>query len=495
MNNFNLKQTFRTTRIMLYAVIFALTLTSCSTPKPVVDRSMPPALGAPPSFSTPEIAHLKLSNGLPVTLFEKHNVPIVQMNLIVNTASIMDPEGKEGLASMTATMMDEGAGEYDALALADAIDFLGASISVNAGRHTTVISLNSTLARFDDALKLFADILLKPSFPEKELERIKKERLNSLIQRHDKARQIASILFRRTLFGEDHPYGRENFGTESSLKSFTRDDLISFYQSYFKPNNASLIVVGDVDPQALLPKLESILGSWEAAEVNSIEVPVPVQIEGRKVYLVDKPGAAQSVVRIGRIGADRYSDDYFPIVVMNTILGGSFASRLNQNLREEHGYTYGARSFFSFRHVPGAFGASADVQTDVTKEALIEFFKELNGIFEDVTEAEMTRAKNYVALRFPARFQTVGSIAGQLADLEVYDLPDEYYDTYVGNILSVTKDDVLRVARKYVVPENVAVIIVGDREKIETGIGELGLGEIVNLTIEEVLGKLPVIED
>ena len=480
------------TFILFIASILALFALSCSSSQLIVDRSIPPALGPPTSFTTPAIEHLELSNGLPVILLKKHNVPIVQINLIVNSGSIMDPIGNEGLASITASLMDEGAGDYDALALADAIDFLGAHISINTGLHTTVVSLNTTMSKLDDALELYADIILRPTFPEEELERKRKERLNSLLQRHDEARQIASILFNRTLFGAEHPYGRETFGTESSLNSFTREDLLSYYKTQFKPNNSSLIVVGDVEESTILPKLDAIFSSWEAGEVNTVEVPEPVQVEGRKVYVVDKPGAAQSVIRIGRIGVDRHSADYYPIVVMNTILGGSFASRLNQNLREEHGYTYGARSFFNFRHVAGAFGATADVQTEVTKESLTEFFIELNDIVDSVSTGELTRAKNYVALRFPGRFQTVRSIAGQLADIQVYDLPDDYYDSYVENVLSVTMADVRRVAQKYIVPENVLVIVVGDSDKILEGVRELGLGDIVELTIEDVLDKLSV---
>ena len=482
------------TLILFIACVLILFVLSCSSSQLTVDRSIPPALGPPTSFTTPAIEHLELSNGLPVILLEKHNVPIVQINLIVNSGSIMDPIGNEGLASITASLMDEGAGDYDALALADAIDFLGAHISINAGLHTTVVSLNTTSSKLDDALDLYSDIILRPIFPEKELERIRKERLNSLLQRHDEARQIASILFNRTIFGAEHPYGRETFGTESSLNSITREDLLSYYNVQFKPNNSSLIVVGDVEESSILPKLESIFSLWEAGEVNTVKVPEPVQVEGRKVYVVDKPGAAQSVIRIGRVGVDRHSEDYYPIVIMNTILGGSFASRLNQNLREEHGYTYGARSFFNFRHVSGAFGASADVQTEVTKESLKEFFIELNGIVDSVSTEELTRAKNYVALRFPGRFQTVRSIAGQLADIEVYDLPDDYYDSYVENVLSVTMEDVRRVAQKYIVPENVLVIVVGDSDKILEGVRELELGDIVELTIEDVLGKLSVRE-
>jgi predicted Zn-dependent peptidase len=221
--------------------------------------------------------------------------------------------------------------------------------------------------------------------------------------------------------------------------------------------------------------------------------PEPEQVERREVYLVDKPGAAQSEIRIGRVGAPRLTADYYALVVMNTILGGAFTSRLNQNLREEHGYSYGAYSFFDFEPLPGPFVASAAVQTAVTDSALVEFMKELRGILEPVTDEELERAKNYVALRFPSRFQTVAGIARQIAQIELYGLPDTYFNDYVDRILAVTRADVLRVARKYIDPDRVAIVVVGDRSKIEGGVRALELGPLRLLTVEDVLGPPPVL--
>ncbi|MFQ5551438.1 MAG: M16 family metallopeptidase, partial [Gemmatimonadales bacterium] len=218
------------------------------------------------------------------------------------------------------------------------------------------------------------------------------------------------------------------------------------------------------------------------------------QVGGRRIYLVDKPGAAQSEIRIGRIGADRFTVDYYSLQVMNTILGGSFASRLNMNLREEHGYSYGARSSFSFRPTAGPFLASAAVQTDVTDSALVEFIRELNGILEPVSDEEIERGRNFVALRFPGRFQTVVGIANRLSELVTYNLPDDYFNRYIDNILAVTKDEVREVARDYLDSERMAIIVVGDRERILAGIEALQLGEIELFTIEDVLGPPPTIE-
>jgi predicted Zn-dependent peptidase len=217
-------------------------------------------------------------------------------------------------------------------------------------------------------------------------------------------------------------------------------------------------------------------------------------VEKRRIYLVDKPGAAQTEIRIGRIGVPRKTNDYYAISVMNTILGGSFTSRLNQNLREQHGYSYGAFSSFSFRPLPGPFIASAAVQTEVTDKALAEFIKELNRILKPVTDDELVRGKNYVALSFPSEFQNVGQIAGNLQELVIYDLPDDYFNNYTSRILAIDKKDVQRVAKKYIDPEKVAIILVGDRAKIEGGVRALNLGPIELLTIEQVLGKAPKVE-
>jgi len=458
------------------------------------DRSKPPELGPPPSLKLPPVQHLKLSNGIPVVLMEKHQVPLVQVELIIKAGIVNDPKDKPGLASMTAAMMEEGAGARNALELADAIDFLGASISAYASWHTSGVSMFTPLSKLDEALALFGDICLKPTFPKEELERNRKERLTTLMQWHDEPRAIASVQFSKVLFGNDHPYGRPTIGNEKSIRAIKVEDLKKFHQTYFTPNNASFIVVGDVNPDIILPKLEAIFGKWEGKNVEQSSIPNVEQVKGRVIYLIDKPGAPQSEIRIGRIGAERLTDDYFALRVMNTILGGSFTSRLNQNLREQHGYTYGASSNFDFRLMPGPFLAGSAVMTSVTDSALYEFMKELNRILEVVPDEELNRAKNYLALRYPENFQSVRQITGQLAELVTYNLPDDFFNNFTKNILSISKEDVQRVAKKYIDPENIAIIVVGDRKTIEKPIESLKLGKIIKLTIEDVLGKPPKTE-
>ena len=475
----------------IFVMILLLTLLGASFISAQPDRSKVPDLPPPPKLNLPEIQEFELSNGLKVVLMEKHEVPLVQMNVIVKSGIVDDPKNKTGLASITLDMLDEGADNLDALELADAIDFLGANITTAAGLHTSSITLHTPLSKFGEALELLSGVILNPTFPEKELERIKKERITKIMQMHDEPNAIASVIFNKTLFGDDNPYGKPNIGNENTIKSFSVEDLQKYYDENFNSGNAFLVVVGDVNKASLQQKLEEEFGNWEKGKTSETEIEKTQQVAERKIYLVDKPGSAQSVIRIGRIGVERKTKDYYPLLVMNTILGGSFTSRLNQNLREEHGYTYGAGSYFDFRPAPGPFLTYSSVQTEVTDSALIEFFKELNGILEPVPSDELSRAKNYVALRFPGNFQTVEEVADELEELVDYDLPKNYFENYVTNILSVTEDDVNRVAKKYIDPQKSIVVVVGDRQKIEENIKNLNLGEIINYSVEDVLGALP----
>jgi predicted Zn-dependent peptidase len=455
------------------------------------DRSHPPELGPTPQLKLPAIQRFALSNGLPVVLLEKHGVPLVQVNIQFQVGAVADPPGKSGLASMTAAMLDEGAATRTALQLADAIEFLGARLSTGAGQHTSVVQLHTPLPKLDSALALLADVTLRPTFPADELERQRKERLTTLTQWRDQPRSIASVIFSQTLYGASHPYGRQTLGDPNTVATLSAADLKAYYQANYHPGNATVIVVGDVTAAAIRPKLEAAFGKWAGAATPKVTLTDAKQVPTRQVYLVDKPGAAQSEIRIGRIGVPRLTEDYFPLIVMNTILGGSFTSRLNQNLREEHGYTYGASSGFDFRPAPGPFVAAAAVQTDVTDKALGEFMKELKGITDSVSPTEVTRAKNYVALGFPAEFQSVSTIALQLGDIVTYGLPDDYLNNYIGRVQQVSRADIERVAKKYIDPNHIAIIVVGDRSKVEQGVRSLNLGEVKLLTVDDVLGGPP----
>ncbi|HKY60957.1 MAG TPA: pitrilysin family protein, partial [Gemmatimonadota bacterium] len=396
-------------------------------------------------------------------------------------------------AAMTAAMLDEGAAGRSALELADEVDVLGADLSTGAGEHTASVSLHVPVTRLEPALAVMADVVLRPDFPAAELDRQRIDRLTEILQWRDEPAAIAGVEFDRTLYGASHPYGVPNVGTAASLAAMTVGDLQAFHDRHYRPGGATLVVVGDVTGEAVLPLLERAFGGWQGSAQALPEEPPVEQVAERRILLVDKPGAEQSEIRIGRIGAARLTDDYFPLVVMNTILGGSFTSRLNQNLREDKGYSYGAFSGFAFRPWRGPFLAAAAVQTEVTAEALTEFVRELRRILERVAEDELERARNYVALGFPSTFQTVAGTAGALGELALYDLPDDYFDRYIERVLAVTAEDVQRVAAEYLDPDRVAIVVVGDLERIEAPVRALGLGPVETLSVEDVLGPAPVV--
>ena len=456
------------------------------------DRSHPPQPGPPPALHLPTIQKQKLSNGLPVWIVELHEVPVAQINLVVSSGTANDPPGKYGVASLAAAMLEEGAGSRSALEIADAVDYLGADLGAATTSDLSAVRLHVPVARLADALPIMADVALRPTFPKDELERQRQQRLTSLLQGRDDPPTISSVAFSRILYGKGHRYGTPQMGTAETIKTFTSEDLRGFYTSAFRPEHAVLLAVGDITADKAMPLFEKNFGAWKASGAAASEkLPTVEESPARQIYLVDKPGAPQSQIRIGRIGVPRSTTDYFPIQVMNTILGGSFTSRLNNNLREVHGYAYGASSTFDMRADAGPFYAAAGVQTDKTAEALKEFFNELNAILKPVPADELARAKNYVALRFPGAFESTGDIARRLEDALVYHLPDDYFAKYVQNIQAVTGADVQRVAQKYIKPDHLAVVVVGDLKVIEPGVRALNLGPIKVMTIDEVFGPKP----
>jgi zinc protease len=454
------------------------------------DRSKPPALAPPPSLDLPAIQKRMLSNGLPVWVVETHEVPVVQINLVVFAGGGDDPAGRFGLASLTAAMLDEGAGSRSALEIADAIEFVGAALGTTSSFDASAIRLNVPVERLEDALPVMADVALRPMFPEAELDRLRQERITSLIQARDEPESISPLAFARLLYGPVHRYGTGATGTQSTLKGMTVADLKAFHGSHYLPANSALVVVGDVTADAATAQLEKQFGAWKGgAPGKRVPVATAPQRPRGEIVIVDKPGAEQSQIRIGWIGVARDTPDYFVLQVLNTILGGSFTSRLNQNLREKNGYTYGAGSRFDMRLAPGPFFAAAGVQTDKTADALREFYNELNAITKPVPEDELNKAKNYIVLGFPSEFETSGDLSARLEELLVYKLPDNYFEQYVARIRAVTAADVQQAATKYIQPSQFTVVAVGDRMAIETGIRALKLGPVRVVSVDEALGE------
>lgn len=467
----------------------------CSSPllAQKADRSAYPKPGPIRPLTLPKVQEFRLANGLPVYLVEKRDLPIVQMTFTFNAGSAYDPANMPGLAAMTADLMDEGAGQRDALAFSDEIDFLGISLGAGAGRESVSVRLFAPSSKLRQALPLLGDLLLRPRFDAQELERKRTEALVRLAQAHDEARIIASTAFTQIAYGKQHPYATPAGGTEASLKAIQAADLQRFHKEFITPANGFLVIAGDMTRAQAEAELGTLLRDWTGGSLKSIAIPEPPKPKGFQIYLIDKPGAAQSELRFGHPGVTRSTPDYFPIEVMNTILGASFTSRLNTNIREVHGYAYGAGSSFSMPKGKGLFLGSSAVQTDATDKAVAEFIKEFNAI-RLVQEEEASKARNFVALGFPGEFESIEAIAAQIADMIFFNLPDGYLNGYINQLLQVSKADIERVAKTYIDPKNMVLIVVGDKSKIEAGLKALKLGKITYLTKEDVLGPVPVMK-
>jgi len=456
---------------------------------PLIDTA-PPRLGAPAALQLPPVQTRELPNGLRLAVVEHHELPVADFVLVVRSGSERDPASHSGLATLVADMLTEGAGRRSSLQISDQAAFLGVDLGAASGWDATRVVLHTPTAQLDSALALFADVALRPTFPQRELTRLRKERLTELLQERDRAPEIADRAFSQLVFGAKHPYGHALVGTEATVSAITRADVERFYRANFRPNNATLIVVGDVTMDDVERRARQLFGAWARGAVPAPTFSEPPRAATTTIYLIDKPGAPQSSVRIGGVGVPRGTDDYFALVVANTILGGSFTSRLNQNLRETKGYTYGARSQFDMRQAAGPFRASAEVTGTRTDSSLIEFMKELRAIRDTVPASELEKTKRYLQLQLPGRLETTTDIAAQLVPLTTYGLPLDFYNSYAQRIEQVTQADVQRVMDRYVNPDRSVVVIVGDRKSIESGLSALKFGPV---EVRDVSGqRLPI---
>lgn len=446
--------------------------------------TVPPDLGPAPEFSLPEPTERTLANGLRVIYVPWGDLPLVQAVLITRGGMMDDPARLPGLASFTAEMLDEGAAGMSALELAESIEQLGASLSTSTSWDVAQVSLQVLTSQLPDALQLMADVTIRPDFPDAELLRVREERLTTLARARDNPGTVAANAFSALVFGADHPYGR--LATQEAVGRIDRSTVAEFHERHYRPGVSTLVLAGAVD-ESLHAQVEEAFGGWARGDdVPAASVPGPPTVPATRIVLVDKPGAAQSEIRIGHPAVARDTEDFYALQVLNTLLGGSFTSRLNQNLRETHGYTYGAGSGFGMRLGIGPFTAGAAVVTEKTDSALVEFFSELNRIRDEaVPMDELERAKQYVALRLPQQFETSGQIAGRMAELATYDLPLAWYDDYVREIMAVTSQDVQRAAQQHVRPGRSVVVVVGDRQVIEPGLAALPFGPVDIREVEE----------
>ena len=471
----------RRTFLLLASMASAPVMLPAQASAPQAASPTPPKLAAPKALTLPTITERVLPNGLKLVIVEQHEIPVVDASLVIRTGAEADPKGKAGLATLTANLLDEGAGTRDALGLAEQIGFLAIGLRTSAGFEQSTVAMHSTTTTLDSAMGLMADVVLRPTFPEKEFLRLKSERTTGLLQEQDRGPAMADRAFAALVYGEAHPYGQSTIGTKESTESLTRDDVQAFWKSWYRPNNATLVIVGDLsvaDAEALARRA---FGAWTRATLPVLAAtPAPASAGGKPttIYIVDKPKAAQSSFRLGGLGVARSTPDYYPLMVVNTVLGGSFTSRLNNTLREKKGYTYGAGSSFTMRRAAGPFRANAEVVSAKTDSALIEFMRELKAIREPLPADELAKAKRYLQLGYAENFESTGDIAAQLSQLIPYGLPLTTLGAFNAGIGSVTVQSARRVATKYLDPTKMTIVITGDRTTIEPTLKATGIAPV-----------------
>ncbi|HEY2825386.1 MAG TPA: pitrilysin family protein [Gemmatimonadales bacterium] len=448
-----------------------------------LDRTKAPTPGHAPTLTVPTWTKAKLANGADLIVTQKHDLPLVAFTIsFVGGRANYEPADKPGTASFTSQMLSEGTTTKTGEQFSDAQQLLGTSIFATVGNESGAIGFTALKTKLEPALALVADMLENPTFPVDALERIRGRTVVQLQQAKDRPESIAGNVFQKVLYGDDHPYGR--IVTELSVRAITRDDIVAFHKNYFRPGRAIITVTGDVDPAVVRTMVEAAFARWPAGgERPTFAYPEVPALRSTTIYLVDKPGAAQSVFHIGLPGPSRTTPDYYAIRVMNNILGGLFQSRLNHDIREVKGWSYGVNSGFGFGRGPGAFDAGGGIVTAKTDSALVEFMAQLKGIQggQPFTADEIEQGKASLIQGLPRQFGSVNATGSSVASIYVNDLPENFYQQYAAKIDAVTPADMVRVAKQYIDLGHLDIIIVGDRAVIEPMLRAVNVAPIVRL--------------
>jgi zinc protease len=451
-----------------------------------LDRNVIPTPAPTPALHVPAWTKETLPNGATLVVIEKHDLPLVALDIdFIGGTTTYEPADKRGAADFAASMLSEGTTTRTADQLSDAEQLLGTSIEASVSPETGTIRFTSLRDKFEPALALAADMMLNSTFPDSALERIRAQTLVRLTEERDEPDAIASKVFATITYGREHPYGRRM--TEQGVKTITRSDVVSFARSYYEPGRAVITVSGDIDAKTARAAVEKALAAWKpgGSRPSFAYSPVPAP-KARTIYLVDKPGAAQSVFAFGTPGPSRATPDFYSLRVMNTILGELFQSRLNHDVREVKGFSYGVGSSFEFGRGPGAFMAGGDIVSSKSDSALTSFMADLSGVQGSVpfTDDEMTQGKQALIQSLPSRFSSVNRIAAAVSAIYLQDLPETYYRDFAKNINAVTKGDVVRVAKKYIDLDHLGMVIVGDRASIAAPLEKTGVAPVVLVDVD-----------
>ncbi len=430
-----------------------------------VNRKEKPLPSGEIEFTLPEIKEFATSNNLKVFHVKKDKLPLVQFLLLTNAGSIYDPEEKRGLAGLTAMMLDEGAGEMDALQLSEEIDMLGSHLSVRIDEDNIFISLQTLKENVDKSFNILSKIITEPNLDEIDFKREQRKAITRIIQRKDNPDDVADSIFDYNLYGKDNPYAHLYTGNQNSVNSISVDDVRNYYKNFFIPDNSVLIVVGDISHDELKNVLDKYLINWKSGTSELKDIPEPRR-KGSKIIVCHKENAMQSEIRVGHLSSKRHEGNFFAKHLLNTILGGQFSSRINLNLREDKGYTYGAFSRFNYFKHQAHFYVSTSVSTENTGNAIEQILAELKRIREGVTKEELEFAKYSIIRKFPANFETYSQIATNLSGRAIFSLPSDYFNTYIDNINNVTAEEVNQAAINEILTEEALITVVGDKKKI-----------------------------
>jgi zinc protease len=444
-----------------------------------------PAVGEPPRLAAPTQQTHKLANGLLLVGVERRELPLVALDVVLRAGAALDDPRQAGRAVMVAELLDEGTHTRDVMQIADEIDYLGSHLTISAGWDTTVVSLHTLSSRLAAALDVMADVILRPSFPPAEFDRKQRERLTALLQEKDEARVVANKALARGVFGAQHPYGVSAGGTYASIEALQLTDLRQFYETHYTPANAFVVAVGDFDFGELVSLLDGHFSQWQPASPTGRTLPSAPPAAKHRLLLIDKPRAAQAEIRVGHVAPSRSTPDYFPLVVMNTMLGGAFTSRLNLKLREEMGVTYGASSKFGWRSQGGIFWAASAVDSTAAADSVAVMLDEMQRLrSEPIDTAEMQRAAQYIAYGLPRAFESVEDVAAHLREQLLHGFPPDYWATYVDRILAVTPPQIADVAARHLQPERAVAVVVADRNDVESALRKRDIGEVILTEIE-----------
>ena len=443
-----------------------------------IDRSIKPSITSYFSYKGPDFESFTLENNLDVYFIKKDTLPIITIDIIVNAGSVFEPQDKKGISNLLSRCIDEGAGKYDSLELSEQFDLLGARFSIHNNTDTIQISLQTLKENFSRALKLLAMIITEPHFKQKDFEREKRNTLTKLKQLNDDPDYLASTSFKYHLFGERSPYSYPVIGLNKDITRVTNKEIVSYYTKYIRPENSFIIVVGDISKIRLKNYLNKIYSSWRS-DSSDLRFDSTDKSDEKIVYIVDKKESVQTEIKTGHHATGRNTEDYFAKHILNTILGGQFTSRINLNLREKHGYTYGAGSNFNYYKNSAYFAVSTSVGIENTANALNEIITELEKLNDGITDKELEFAKSSIIRKFPLNFETYDQVASNFIGKVIYDLPENYFDTYVDKINSVSVEDVNKAAMDNIFPNLATTILVGDKIKIMSQLEGHDFGEAV----------------